>query len=103
MLLLDFVKFCAVQDLLPRANRWQNKPLKIVDGEKTRVNNIITLLANITLSSVATLLLKYYTGTNNFLWENNILVIQIWEHVHYAHPENGGLFPAVHVIVFHPN
>lgn len=47
MLFLDLVQLCAVQDLFPRANRWQSKPLKIVDGEKKQkpgVNIIILCL-----------------------------------------------------------
>lgn len=52
MLFLDFVQLWAVQDLLPRANGWQSKPLKIAGTKKQtpRVNIILTPLANIILS-----------------------------------------------------
>lgn len=43
MLFLHFVQLCAVQDLLPRANRWQKKPLKIVDAEKSKNLELILL------------------------------------------------------------
>lgn len=53
MSFLDFVQLWAVQDFLPRANRWQSKLLKIAEGGKKqtpRVNIILTPLVNITLS-----------------------------------------------------